>query len=235
MEIKKIFVLFLIASLIIIPTPVVTTAGTTYTVYLPLVFHSYPPDPRFGVAEYGAADMAVLGFPEDGRYHAQQWSAQEEANSVIFLRPAHRSASTSRWCTGAYKFAGHTDYCADPAGTVKAVSTGWVNESGLCQWVREHPRRAYIIGNELLCPEPCGDGVTAAEYAQWYADAWTLIKSCGPTARVGPFGPVGEGSKAILADVWLEYHALTGEPLPVDFFPIHHYAQPGFRLTGEIA
>lgn len=205
--------------------------------YFPLVLNNYPPDIRFGVAQYGAAERAIIGLADGDlrRYQSQQWGPQEETNSAIFLRTAHRSHAPSRWCTGAYRFAGHIDYCADPTGATRATNTGWVNEARLCQWVKEHPRKAYIIGNELLCPEPCGDGVTATEYARWYADAWTLIKSCDPAARVSPFGPIGEGSKAILTDVWSEYHALTGEPLPVDFFPIHHYAQPGFRLASEIA
>ncbi len=230
------FFLLLMLLLLACPSSRTTQADApSFYYYFPLILSNYPPDPRFGVAEYGAADMAILGLPENGRFHAQQWSPQGENNSAIFLRTAHRSHAASRWCTGAYRFAGYIDYCADPTGTTKATSTGWVDEAGLCQWVKEHPGKAYIVGNELLCPEPCGDGVTAAEYAQWYADAWALIKSCDSAAQVGPFGPIGEGSKAILADVWSEYRTLTDQAMPMDFFPIHHYARPGFHLAEEIA
>ncbi len=197
----------------------------TYLTYLPVTIKAPPgirPDIRFGVAEYGAADMYTLGFSEDGRYHSQQWYQQEEGNSVIFFRGAHRTHVRSRWCTCAFRFAGRVDYCSGDGAMLHEA--GWVNEIACRQWISAHPGKTYIIGNEIDLSDPIGDGITPAEYAVWYNAAWRLIKSTDPTAKVGPFGPV-QNSKWVLLDVWTQYHLIAKQPLPADFYPIHFYAQ----------
>lgn len=105
----------------------------------------------------------------------------------------------------------------------------WTNDEGLCQWAIDHPGRSYIIGNELGSPAPIGSGLTPAEYAAWYKSSRDLILSCDSTARVGPYGPI-YGYSRLLLETWQEYKALTGEPMPVDFYPIHYYAKQDFVI-----
>ena len=190
-------------------------------VYLPLVVKQRRaiPDPRFGIAEHGLAQMLILGFPNDGRYHSVQHAQPEKTDTVRFLRPASRD-HTSTWLLGAYD---------TEAGR-------WVDEAGFRRFVQGHDGMAYIIGNELGVITPIGDSnVTEKEYARWYDAAWNLIKSENPTALVGPFAPVGPTAKARLRTIWTQYQTLTGHPMPADFFPIHHYARKDWTLAGEVA
>lgn len=189
--------------------------------YLPYVVKSPPcPDRRFGIAEHSLEEMLLLGFPNDGRYHSVQWTQPEKTDTVRFLRPASRDHA-STWLLGTYD-----------------TETGaWTNEVGFRRFVCEHDSVAYVVGNELLVPTPIGDSnVTPTQYARWYRDAWILIKAENPTALVGPFGPVGPVSKSKLVDVWCEYQVLTGQVMPVDFFPLHHYTTAGaWALESEVA
>ena len=117
---------------------------------------------------------------------------------------------------------------------------GWVEINAFQLWIWTHPGKTYIIGNELLCPEPCGSGVTAVEYAAWYKDAWTTIKSLDPTAKIAPYGPMGtQAAREMVEDVWDAYITLYGVPMPVDFYPLHWYpwfaSWDGSQLANEIA
>ena len=180
--------------------------------YLPLVIRQRRaiPDRRFGIAEHNLEQMFLLGFPNDGRYHSVQTNRQpEKTDTVRHLRPASRDP-TSTWQLGAYD-----------------TETGrWSDESGLRQFVRSRDDVDYIVGNERSISTPIGDShVTPIQYAQWYRDAWSLIKAENPSARVGPFGPVAWSPE--LEPVWDAYLHLTGEPMPVDFYPVHKYMWPG--------
>lgn len=190
-------------------SPLATTA--TSPVFLPLVVksHRFVPDRRFGIAEHGLVEMLILGFPDDGRFHSVQTNRQpEKTDTVRFLRPASRDP-ISTWALGAYD----TDVGR------------WADEEGFRQFVRSRDDVDYIVGNELSISTPVGDShVTPAQYAQWYRSAWELIKSENPTARVGPFGPVAWSPE--LVPIWDAYLRLTGEPMPVDFYPVHKYMWP---------
>ena len=180
-------------------------------VYLPLVVRQRRavPDQRFGIAEHGLAQMLLLGFPDDGRYHSVQHAQPEETDTVRFLRPASREP-TSTWVLGTYD---------TEAGR-------WVDEAGFRQFVQGHDGMAYIVGNELSLSTPIGDShVTPTQYARWYRAVWALVKSENPTALVGPFGPVAWSPE--LESAWDAYLFLTGEPMPVDFYPAHKYMWPG--------
>jgi len=203
--------------------------------WLPLCTNAHAtPDKRFGIAEHSLEEMALLGFPNDGRFHARQWRSQEEDSPVIFLRTAHRSRNASRWCLGAYRFDGKPDLCARPL-FIADVDIGWLDGEALCAWMKAHPGKAYIVGNETNDPDPVGDGLTPAQYARWYRDAYALVRQCDPTARIGSYGPAGYHTREFLASVWIEFMALSGgTPMRVDFFPIHHYPRPGFRLNEEV-
>lgn len=201
-------------------SPLVT--AFTSSIYLPLVSkqHRSVPDFRFGIAEHSLEQMLLLGFPDDGRYHSVQHRQPEETDTVRFLRPASRDHH-STWRLGAYD---------TEAGR-------WADEAEFRQFVRDHPGMTYVVGNELGVQTPIGDSnVTEKEYAQWYNAAWLLIKSEDPTALIGPFAPVGPVAsvKDRLRVVWAEYQALTGQSMPVDFFPIHWYARKGWTLQGEV-
>jgi hypothetical protein len=207
-------------------------------VYLPLVLKHWPPDPRFGVAEHGAAEMDILGLPASlHRYHSRYWKPMEASNQAVFIRPAHFSYAPSRWCVGSYAIAGRPNYCTAQGEAGIASTSGWVDIDAFNPWVLAHPGKVYIIGNELLCPEPCGSGVTAAEYAAWYADAWATIKALDPSARVAPYGPMGtQAARELAEDVWDAYITLTGGPMPADFYPIHWYPwYPGYNHQAEVA
>ena len=189
--------------------------------YLPLVVRQRRaiPDPRFGIAEHGLAQMLLLGFPDDGRYHSVQHRQPEKTDTVRFLRPASRDHA-STWLLGAYD---------TEAGR-------WVDEAGFRRFVRDHDGMAYIVGNELGVITPIGDSnVTPTQYIRWYDAAWWLIKEENPTALIGPFAPVNIAAKERLRTIWAEYQMLTGKPLPADFFPIHHYARKDWTLQGETA
>lgn len=203
---------------------------------LPLISKNYrPPDLRFGLTEYGAAEMAILDLPEDGRYHSQMTAMPDATNSAFALIAAHRSHAASRWCTVAYAFAGKSNYCSGGEASI-ASTGGWVEIDAFSLFIFTHPSRAYIVGNELTCPEPCGSGVTPAEYAVWYADAWNTIKALDQTAKVAPFAPILDAmGKDNLLDVWDAYLALTGEMMPADFYPVHWYSHPGYNLAADIA
>lgn len=189
--------------------------------YLPLIVRQRRaiPDPRFGIAEHGLAQMLLLGFPDDGRYHSVQHAQPEKTDTVRFLRPANRD-HPSTWLLGAYD---------TEAGR-------WLDEQGFRRFVRAHDDMYYVAGNELGVQTPIGDSnVGPSDYVRWYDAAWRLIKSENPTALVGPFAPVGPSAKDRLRIIWDGYLALTGEKMPVDFFPIHHYARKDWTLQGEIA
>ncbi len=213
-----VFVIALVAvaaytSLYPFTSPLVITFDSV--IYLPLVVDSYRsvPDGRFGIAEHNLEQMLILGFPDDGRYHSVQTGCQpEETDTVRFLRPASRDP-TSTWQLGVYD-----------------TETGrWSHEEEFRQFIRSRDVD-YIVGNELLLDTPIGDShVSPTQYAQWYRDAWELIKSENPTARVGPFGPVAWSTE--LEPVWDAYLFLTGEPMPVDFYPVHKYMWPGQSTT----
>jgi len=206
--------------------------------YPPLqdTFEIPPTTERFGVVEHPYDD--TLGFGPDN-YHSRQWGTQDERSRGIYLRTAARSHEPSRWCLGAYRVAGYPDYCMDPTGQTLVTSTGWVNETGLRQWVRSHPGKTYRIGNEPGCPEPCGDGLMLAEYAAWYYAAWQLVKSEDPMAAVGYGIPIGWAwEDSTLVNMWDAYRDYTGNPMPTDFHPIHRYAvhgAGGWTLEGETA
>jgi hypothetical protein len=180
-------------------------------VYLPLVTKNCraKPDGRFGIAEHGLEQMLLLGFPNDGRYHSVQWAQPEESDTVRFLRPASREPA-STWALGAYD----------------TVVGRWSDEAGFRQFVRSRDDVDFIVGNERSISTPIGDShVTPEQYARWYRDAWELIKSENPNARVGPFGPVAWSPKIV--PVWDAYLRLTGKLMPVDFYTVHKYMWPG--------
>lgn len=200
-------------------SPLVT--AFTSSVYLPLVSkrHRSIPDRRFGIAEHDLEQMLLLGFPNDGRYHSVQHTKPEATDTARYLRPAQRDPA-STWSLGTYN-----------------TEIGrWSDEAGFRQFVRSHDGMFYVVGNELLLGTPIGDShVTPKQYAQWYRDAWTLIKAENPSALVGPFGPCGLVSKNKLLDVWAAYQSLTGQPMPADFFPLHQHVWGAWTLEGEVA
>lgn len=202
--------------------PSLDDAVSTSSVYLPLILKNrrLVPDSRFGIAEHGLAQMLLVGFPDDGRYHSVQHRQPEKTDTVRFLRPASRDHH-STWLLGTYD---------TEAGR-------WVDETGFRRFVRSHDGMIYVVGNEPGVATPVGDNnVSMADFARWYRDAWNLIKAENPTALVGPFAPVNADAVNRLRDFWGEYQALTGGILPVDFFPIHHHVTPGaWMLAGEIA
>lgn len=220
--------------------PAGATGALQYKIYLPVVAAGSPPDPRFGLAEYTVAEMVSLGFPDDGRYVSQQWGGDpDERSSAYFLRPASLDYSGT-WCLTAYRIAGRPDRCADPTGNTVAVADGWYDEAGMHAFVQGHTGRAWIVGNEALCGEPCGDGLSPTEYARWHHAAYTSIKGLDPAARVGQWGTIGLGDgnvaggggpeEQFLLDFWAAYQQMYGQPLPSDFFSVHHYAWPGWEL-----
>ncbi len=201
--------------------PFTSPLAVTSVVYLPLVVknHRAIPDPRFGIAEHGLAQMLILGFPNDGRYHSVQREQPEETDTARHLRPSSRD-HPSTWVLGTYD----TDLGR------------WTAEEEFRRFVRENDGISYHVGNELGVQTPIGDSdVSPSQYAQWYDAAWRLIKSENSTALVGPFAPVGPTGKERLRTIWAEYQTLTGQPMPADFFPLHWYARKGWTLAGEVA
>lgn len=217
----QIIAIAIIAIILVIVAAVYTYLHQSFTspvaitfaspVYLPFVVRKYRtlPDQRFGIAEHNLEQMLILGFPDDGRYHSVQHTKPEATDTVRFLRPAQRDPAGT-WLLGTYD----------------TVAGRWVHEADFRQFVHSHDGMYYVVGNELMLGTPIGDShVTPSQYAQWYRAAWELIKSENPTAQVGPFGPMTWSPK--LLPVWSAYLDLTGELMPVDFYPVHRYMWPG--------
>ena len=70
--------------------------------------------------------------------------------------------------------------------------------------------------------------------------AWITIKALDPTAKVAPYGVTGSAAGREMAEnVWDAYITQYGEPMPVDFYPLHWYpwlaTWDGSHLAAEIA
>lgn len=210
--------------------------------YLPMIVREVWVDKRFGVAEEG--DMARLGFPDDGRFHAQQWGmpecSEERCDTVIFSRTDNRCLKSNcgeapkEWpsdlyCLFVYEIEGKRGNCTGEVAT----RTGLLNSDGLCEFLQDHPDISIIVGNEEAHTNPgISDGVTPQEYTDWYREVWTTVKACAPSVKVGPYGPMHwSGAQPFLLDFWEAY----GGPVPMDFMSVHHYAAwPNFVLQDEI-
>jgi hypothetical protein len=97
------------------------------------------------------------------------------------------------------------------------------------RWLaRRYSGNVWVIGNEP--DNRLQDNVVPEEYAQVYHDLYYLIKDADPDAVVATAG-VTQGTPLRLAywdRVLVAYHALYGEPMPVDWWTLH-----GFILREE--
>ena len=184
------------------------TFSSPVRIYLPLVVKQRrPPDARIGVAEHTPQEALLLGLAA-ADYVSGQWRLPLEGDTAIFLRPTERPHwSTWKLCSWSPR-------------------SGWYDEAGCREWVEKHPGMIYVAGNELALHDgSVGDGywVDARQYAQWYRAVQELIKVEDPTATIAPYGPVGQVTAGLLLAVWDSYQEQFGTPMPVDFYPVHHY------------
>lgn len=186
----------------------------TSSIYLPAIFrnHRSVPDARFGIAEHTPEQAALLGLG-DAQLIAGHWRLPLPGDTAVFWHPTERTHwSNFLLCSW-------------------SVADGdWHDETGCRAWIREHPGMIYVIGNELGAPADLGgdgDWIDTTQYARWYHEARTLIKSEDPTARVAPYGPMGQVTAGLLIAVWESYVVQFGTLLQADFYVIHHYCHVG--------
>jgi len=215
---KRVWVLVVVVVVIVAVArgcyrPSLDTTSLSPMVYLPLVLREHrAPDKRFGIAEHTPEEAELLGLA-GADYVSGQWRLPLvdlvglEGDTAVFLRPTERP-HWSTWLLCSW-----------------SAADGWYDEAGCREWVENHPGMDYIVGNELSVGGSVGDGhwVSTDDYARWYHEAWNLIKGEDPTASVAPYGSVGQTTAGILLAVWDSYLAQFGTPLPVDFYPVHHY------------
>ena len=85
------------------------------------------------------------------------------------------------------------------------------------------PGSLWLIGNEPDCPYQ--DNTSPANYARIYHDAYAVIKGRDPLAQVA-IGGIVQGTPLRmqwLDQVWNEYQARYGEPMPVDVWNVHAF------------
>lgn len=180
--------------------------GFASPIYLPLVLRGYrEPDRNFGIAEHTPGEAILLGLAGVD-YVSGQWRLPLEGDTAVFLRPTERP-HWSTWLLCSW-----------------SARDGWYDEEGCREWVREHPGTIFIVGNELTLGGSTGDGhwVDTIQYAQWYYEAWTLVKAEDSTATIAPYGPI-QDTGGLLVAVWEAYREQYGEPLSADFYPVHFY------------
>ncbi len=92
--------------------------------------------------------------------------------------------------------------------------------------VRSNPGALWILGNE---PDHYGqDGLTPAQYASFYHQLYTYIRSIDPTSRIAIAGIVQPTPIRLrYLDMMLaSYQQQYGTPMPVDIWDIHNFILP---------
>ena len=212
-----------------------------YNTRLPLIYGK-PIDHRFQINGVSVLDAEILGFPNNDRY-VLVWQVYPPNDSNYDEMTAYRTSISSNaiklWCLTAYTLIGYEDYCANPGGDpVISTRNGWIDETGLREFISSHHGKIWQIGNEPFTKRPAGEmGITPGEYTIWYRDAYTLIKSIDPTAQVGFYGMgMFDAERDFLLQFLNRYLALYHEPAKSDFMAIHHGAFPGqWTPQGEIS
>jgi hypothetical protein len=98
--------------------------------------------------------------------------------------------------------------------------------------VAANPGALWLVGNE---PDRAGqDNLTPAQYAQFYHDAYGLIKGQDPTSQVAAGGLVQATPLRLryLDMVLAEYAQRFGRPLPVDLWNVHGFILPENYVWG---
>lgn len=114
-------------------------------------------------------------------------------------------------------------------------------DAELAGYIRNHPGRLWMIGNEVdRGPQPGeisgGQGDMFPEiYAVAYHDVQAFIKANDPTARVTIAGlvEVTPGRLQYLDKTWDAYLAKYGVPMPVDLWNMHIYILPEVTPNGD--
>ncbi|MEZ4864533.1 MAG: CARDB domain-containing protein [Caldilineaceae bacterium] len=89
-----------------------------------------------------------------------------------------------------------------------------------------NPGAIWILGNE---PDRYGqDGLTPAEYAEFYHTVYTFLKGRDPTSRIAIGGVVQPTPIRLryLDMVLAEYQTQYGVPMPVEIWDIHNFILP---------
>lgn len=126
--------------------------------------------------------------------------------------------------TMAYWAMVHTYQDKDSNGSYLPTYTFSPSANTFAQVAANNPGLLWIIGNE---PDRAvaQDDIHPDIYARAYHEAYQIIKTADPTARIAVAGLVGftPGRAQYLDIVWDTYQALYGEPMPVDAWTIHPY------------
>jgi hypothetical protein len=164
---------------------------------------------RFGitavhsVAGYDLSALGVSAFLDWGQRPPDAAPPGLEYVHVVRLRNAARQ------------------YVYDPA----MPETQSVFESELRAAVAQYPGAAWLVGNEPDTAFETQDALTADQYAVAYRNAYRLIKSVDPTARVG-IGTIVQPTplRMMWLDlVWQAYRSRYKTAPPADFWSIHSF------------
>ncbi len=160
--------------------------------------------------------MESLGMPKD--CYGIHWGVLQETNVPQMPRPCKPSARSCRFSA----YHAETDTIED--------------KEKLAAWVREHPGKVWVLGNEPDNPGQDGDGLTTEQYAAFYHRYHELISGIDPTARFAVGALAGDAAPGQVENDmrWWEevlkiYRERYGEPMPVDIWNYHCYAPPYLR------
>lgn len=151
------------------PSPTeIRQAAITHQLFLPAVFSSR--DSRFGVSGGWGDTQCQSNDSLLGMACAEQHQLLDSADVETF--------QTLGWYEDWEIIPPHACTWNTPYATLQ--------QPVLCgQWIREHPGKAWIIGNEYNCGTICGmEQLTNVQYAKMYHDATTLVKANDPTAKI---------------------------------------------------
>ena len=170
-----------------------------------------PPNP-YGIAGYGVLDD--LGMPADSLHY--DWNNLRADNSIQMCRPNHYYNFIGipvRW----WGFNEQTGEINDPVQ--------------FDQWVRDHPGKIWMIGNEPDLGSQ--DGLTREQYALMYKTYYDFISQRDATARFCIGAATGGSTTAALNRTkdWygfvLDYYETTfGVPMHIDVWNVHSYVGP---------
>lgn len=101
------------------------------------------------------------------------------------------------------------------------------------QWVLANPGKVYLLGNEPNNSDlAAGDGMTPAQYAQFYHKYYEFIRPLDPTAKFAVGGAYGDpysinNNTQYWTNVLTEYRTRYGVEMPIDIWNNHCYEAVG--------
>lgn len=168
--------------------------------------------------------MIALGMPGgpddwDGSL-GYIWGKLDPNNFACMTNPSYRWTAFGR---------------TPPVHAYDVDSGDMVDRAATETWVRDHPGKVYLIGNEPNNGDlAAGDGMAPDRYAQMYFTYHTALKAWDPTSKIAVAGLVAtsfEGSLRENTNYWnqvlVNYRTRYGVTMPIDIWNNHCYTPVG--------